>query len=72
MWTSPYRIYTNEKQTKILDAKDPDAVLLCGEWDRIPVETARKLGLVDKDGNTHSPQSIKAQHTRTVKEATDG
>jgi hypothetical protein len=74
MWTSPWRIYTNPKKTKLVAADDPDAVLLCGEWDRIPIEDARRLGLVDADGNEHSPQAIKARQTREVKakEQVDG
>lgn len=74
MWTSPWRIYTNEKRTEILNASDPDAVLLCGEWDRVPIEDARRLGLVDEDGKEHSPRAIKAQQTRAARadEVTDG
>lgn len=72
MWTSPWRIYTDEKRTEILNATDEGAVLLCGEWDTIPVETARRLGLVDTDGNNHSPQAIKAKRTRAAKAVTDG
>lgn len=72
MWVSPWRVYTNEKQTKVLDAADRDAVLLCGEWDSIPRETARKLGLLDKDGATHPPHVIRSQQSRTAKENTDG
>ena len=78
MWTSPWRVYTDEKRTKILNRTDDDAVLLCGEWDRIPVEDAERLGLRDEHGKAHSPRSIKAKETKaaaatvTAKEKDDG
>lgn len=68
MWTSPWRIYTNEKQTEILNRTDDGAVLFCGEWDRVPIEDAKRLGLVDDEGRTHSPLSIKRRHNAEAKE----
>ena len=67
MWTSPWRIYTNEKRTEILKPSDEGAVLLCGEWDRISIEDARKLGLLDSDGKEHSPLAIKRRQAAEAK-----
>lgn len=66
MWTSPWRIYTNEKRTEIVNPTDDGAVLLCGEWDRIPLSEAKRLGLVDDEGNAHSPRAVKAKQTRAA------
>jgi hypothetical protein len=69
MWTSPWRIYTDAAKTKILSESDPDAVLFCGEWDTVPIEQARRLGLVDADGKEHSPQAVKTKQTRDARVA---
>lgn len=63
-WVSPWRVYTNEQKTEILNATDPDAVLFVGQWDTVPVEDARRLGLVDDEGKEHSPRAIKARQSK--------
>jgi hypothetical protein len=68
MWTSPYRLYSNKEKSELMGEHevvgDEGSVLLCGEWDTIPHEVAQRLGLVDADGATHSPLSIKRRKNR--------
>ena len=56
MWTANRRIYLDKRGRAVEEGDEHAVTLLAGAWDRIPMEQAIKLGLVDKDGNTVDPK----------------
>jgi len=68
MWTSAERLYLTADRTALMPTPDETAVLLCGEWDRIPIETAQALGLVDENGQTVTPAARKRRARAADKE----
>jgi hypothetical protein len=68
MWTSAERLYVTADRSALMPDPDETAVLLCGEWDRIPFDTALALGLCDADGQPIPPATRKRRARAAEKE----